>query len=482
MVGKILCIVLCLWSFSHTSAALELSPLKSDPYVGDLDTLKEKKAVRILASADLGFYYIQNGKPKGIISELIYEFERYLRKNKKAINIQVIPVARNELIPKLIAGYGDVIIANLTITNERKEQIAFSDPVRENVSEIIVTNTRYSDIKTVDDLSGLDVWVRESSSYHKSLTKVNNYFTIQNKPLINILFLDEIMQDYEVLEMVSAGIIDITVLDRHKTGMWGNIFPGVAFHNQITIRENAQIGWGIRQDSPQLEEAVNKFIKEVRIGTLFGNVVNERYLENDKWLRKFLNRDNAVRSKELLDIFYAYSQEYQFNHLLMLAQGFQESGLNQNVISHKGAVGIMQILPTTARDRAINISNIYEKEPNIHAGLKYMHYLRKYFFNDDNISENDIIYFCLAAYNAGPGNMRKMRRIAKEKGYDPNVWFGNVEVVTRQYIGLEPIRYVSNINHYFIAYKLLERLNNRRSELEPYLHPPYKLETIKLYY
>lgn len=197
MVGKILCIVLCLWSFSHTSAALELSPLKSDPYVGDLDTLKEKKAVRILVSADLGFYYVQNGKPKGIISELIYEFERYLRKNKKAINIQVIPVARNELIPKLIAGYGDVIIANLTITNERKEQIAFSDPVRENVSEIIVTNTRYSDIKTVDDLSGLDVWVRESSSYHKSLTKVNNYFTIQNKPLINILFLDEIMQDYE---------------------------------------------------------------------------------------------------------------------------------------------------------------------------------------------------------------------------------------------------------------------------------------------
>ncbi|MEF1307432.1 transporter substrate-binding domain-containing protein, partial [Vibrio owensii] len=159
----------------HTSAALELSPLKSDPYVGDLDTLKEKKAVRILVSADLGFYYIQNGKPKGIISELIYEFERYLRKNKKAINIQVIPVARNELIPKLIAGYGDVIVANLTITNERKEQIAFSDPVRENVSEIIVTNTRYSDIKTVDDLSGLDVWVRESSSYHKSLTKVNNY-------------------------------------------------------------------------------------------------------------------------------------------------------------------------------------------------------------------------------------------------------------------------------------------------------------------
>jgi membrane-bound lytic murein transglycosylase MltF len=75
-----------------------------------------------------------------------------------------------------------------------------------------------------------------------------------------------------------------------------------------------------------------------------------------------------------------------------------------------------------------------------------------------------------------------MRRIAKEKGYDPNVWFGNVEVVTRQYIGLEPIRYVSNINHYFIAYKLLERLNNRRSELEHYLHPPYKLETIKLYY
>ncbi|MDG2996998.1 lytic transglycosylase F [Vibrio parahaemolyticus] len=482
MVSKVLCIILFLWAFSHISVALELSPLKSEPYVGDLEKLKEKKAIRILVSADLGFYYIQNGKPKGIISELIYELERYLRKNKKTIDIQVIPVARNELIPKLIAGYGDVIVSNLTITNERKDQITFSDPVRENVSEIIVTNRKYSNIKTVDDLSGLDVWVRQSSSYHKSLTKVNNYFSIQNKPLINILFLDEIIQDYEILDMISVGIIDVTVLDRHKSGMWGNIFPGVTFHHQITIRENAQIAWGIRQNSPQLEDAVNKFIKEVRIGTLFGNVVNERYLENDKWLRKFLNRKNAERSKELLDIFYLYSQEYQFNHLLMLAQGFQESGLNQNVISHMGAVGIMQILPTTARHRAVNISNIYEEEPNIHAGVKYMHYLRKNFFNDEGISDDDIIYFCLAAYNAGPGNIEKMRRLAKEKGYDHNVWFGNVEVVTRQYIGLEPIRYVSHINHYFIAYKLLDRLNSRRSELESYLHPPYRFEVIKLYY
>lgn len=482
MMAKILCIVLSLWSFSFACSGLELSPLKSEPYVGDLDTLKEKKAIRILVSADLGFYYVQNGRPKGIISELIYEFERYLHKNKKNINIQVIPVKRNELIPKLMSGYGDVIVANLTITNERKEQIAFSDPVRESVSEIIVTNSKYSDIKTVDDLSGLDIWVRESSSYYKSLIKVNNYFSIQNKPLINIQLLDEIIQDYEILEMTAAGIIDVTVLDRHKSGMWGNIFPDITFHNQITVRDNAQIAWGIRKYSPQLRTAVNKFIQEVRIGTLFGNVVNERYLENDKWLRKFLNRDNAIRSKELLEIFYLYSQEYQFNHLLMMAQGFQESGLNQNVISHMGAVGIMQILPTTARDRAINISNIYEKEPNIHAGLKYMHYLRKYFFNDEDISENDRIYLCLAAYNAGPGNMRKMRRIAKERGYDPNVWFGNVEVVTREHIGLEPIRYVSNINRYFIAYKLLEQLNKRRLELEPYLHPPYKLESIKLYY
>ncbi|EDP58938.1 amino-acid abc transporter binding protein [Vibrio sp. AND4] len=479
---KLLCITLFLWAFSLASPALELSPLKSEPYVGDLEVLKQKKAVRILVSADLGFYYIQNGQPRGIISELIHELERYLRKSNKAINIQVIPVARNELIPRLISGYGDIIVANLTITNERREEIAFSDPVRENVSEIIVTNGKHSGIQSMEDLSGLDIWVRESSSYHKSLTKANSYLNIQNKPGINIMFLDEIIQDYEILEMINAGFIDVTVLDQHKTGMWGSIFPDVIFHDQLTVRQNAQIAWGIRKDSPRLEEAINKFIKKIRVGTLFGNVVNERYLENDKWLRKFLNRENVIRSKELWNIFYFYAQEYQFNHLLMMAQGFQESGLNQNVISHKGAVGIMQILPTTARDKAINISNIYEKEPNIHAGLKYMHYLRKYFFNDAAISENDIIYFCLAAYNAGPGNIRKMRKIAKEKGYDPNVWFDNVAVVTRQHIGMEPIRYVTNINRYFIAYKLLERLNSRRNDLEPYLHPPYKRSAIKLYY
>ncbi|WP_155483723.1 transporter substrate-binding domain-containing protein, partial [Vibrio campbellii] len=152
MMGKVLCIALFLLSFSFSTPALELSPLRAEPYIGDLEVLKEKKAVRILVSADLGFYYIQNGKPKGIISELIHELERHLHKNNKAINIQVIPVARNELIPKLISGYGDIIVANLTVTNERKELIAFSAPVRENVSEIIVTNGKHSDITTIDEL------------------------------------------------------------------------------------------------------------------------------------------------------------------------------------------------------------------------------------------------------------------------------------------------------------------------------------------
>ncbi|HIF9399236.1 TPA: transglycosylase SLT domain-containing protein [Photobacterium damselae] len=474
-------LILMASSLSLSTYALELSPLTSEPYTGDLAVIEKKKVIRVLVSADLGFYYIEDGQPKGIIAELLAHFEQQLKKEKRPLHIQIIPVTRDQLIPLLIDGYGDLIVANLTITATREKEVSFSNPVLDNISELIVTNKSHPPITEITQLSGQDFWVRKSSSYYRSLLRVNNQLELQQLAPINIHFIDETIQDYELIEMINVGLINATLLDSHKVKIWLSTMPNIQVNEQFPLRYKGEIGWAVRKDSPKFLALINNYIKTVKSGTLMGNVIYNKYLNQHLWLKKFLSPSKIDKAKELSNVFFKFSTEYDFDYLMMMAQGYQESGLEQNKVSYKGAVGIMQVLPSTARDKAVNISNIYNPTNNIHAGIKYMAYLRKYFFSDESIDYQNQVYLSLAAYNAGPGNISKMRRYAKEQGYNPNIWFKNVEVVTRKHIGKQPVVYVKNINRYFIMYKQLVVLKKeRRGTVKPF-HPPYKYNPISLF-
>lgn len=138
----------------------------------------------------------------------------------------------------------------------------------------------------------------------------------------------------------------------------------------------------------------------------------------------------------------------------LAAQGYQESGLRQEARSHVGAVGVMQIMPATGQELAVG--DITHLEPNIHAGAKYMNRLMTRYFPDAKFDEDERSLFAFASYNAGPGNMAKMRRLAIKRGLDGDQWFNNVEIVVAERIGIETTTYVRNIYKYFFAYKLAE--------------------------
>jgi len=53
---------------------------------------------------------------------------------------------------------------------------------------------------------------------------------------------------------------------------------------------------------------------------------------------------------------------------------------------------------------------------------------------------------------------KEMRKLAAERGFDPNRWFYNVELVTQEKVGAEPVEYVANIHRYYMAYRLSDRL------------------------
>ena len=134
--------------------------------------------------------------------------------------------------------------------------------------------------------------------------------------------------------------------------------------------------------------------------------------------------------------------------------------MRQDRRSPAGAVGIMQIKPSTAADRNVGIDDVSTAENNIHAGAKYMRFLADRYFDDPAISNIDRWIFTLAAYNAGPARVRNLRREATEKGYDPNVWFDNVEIIAGRRIGRETVTYVSNIYRYYVSYQLVESRDN----------------------
>lgn len=461
---KALLLIIVFVVFSLPLRALELSPLNNTPYTGDLNILSEKRVLRVLVSADLGFYYIEKGQPRGIGAEQLYHFEKHLKKRFPKLKVQVIPVPRDDLIPALVNGYGDLIVANLTVTPARESVIEFSHPILDNIDELIITNDDYPALVSPEDLSGKEVWVRASSSYFESIQELNKELTEDGQAPVLVQYLEETLQDYELVEMVKQGLVSATVLDSHKAYFWNKTFDDLNIHSGIPLRSGGQIAWAMRKGSPKLAEQVNAYIKTAKEGTLLGNVIYNKYLENTSWFDKALDPKNIDQLETLVSLFKKYADQYDFDFLMIAAQAFQESRLNQNKISPKGAVGIMQVLPSTARDKNVNIRNINNIDNNVHAGVKYLRFIRDRYFSDDAISEDDKVYLSLAAYNAGPGNISRMRRLAEKHGYDPNKWFGHVELMARRNISSEPVTYVANINRYYVIYKQLESLQEIREE------------------
>ena len=427
-------------------------------WTGDLDTMEEERVIRILTVYGLGRYFLDGPEEKGLTYEMFKLFENSINKRlgRKRLRVHVVfvPVARDELITGLIEGRGDIAAAALTITPERQELIDFTNPVSRAISEILVTGPSASAIDTIEDLAGKKIYVRESSSYRSSLDQLNLRFAQEGRNQIELEDASELFEDEDILEMVNAGLLEWAVIDDYKARIWADVFENLTLREDIIFRDGGQIAWAIRKGSPQLMEALNEFLKSHRQGTLNGNILINRWLKDFDWAANALAADDYQRFRDVVGIFQTYGEQYGVDYLMVAAQGYQESRLDQSVRSKAGAVGIMQLLPSTAKDPNVGIPDINSIEPNIHAGVKYLDFIRNRYFSDPGMDHFNQTMFAFAAYNAGPARIRKLRDKAAKQGYDPNVWFDNVEVIAAKEVGSEPVQYVANILKYFIAYKL----------------------------
>jgi membrane-bound lytic murein transglycosylase MltF len=437
-------------------------------WTGDLDEMETQRMIRVLTVYGLGRYFLDSGRPKGLTYELFSAFENFVNermdKGHLRVHVVFIPVGRDELFTSLIEGRGDIAAAGLTITPEREAIVDFTMPLSRELSEVLVTGPSAPDIESIDDLSGKTIYVRASSSYRASLDNLNERFRNEGKPEVVLQDASEDLEDEDLLEMVNAGLLDWLVVDDDKARIWVDVFDQLTMREDIVFRSGGRIGVAVRPDSPKLLAELNEFMKSYKEGTLHGNMLINRYYKNFDWAKNALAASDYQRFLDVADIFEKYGEQYGIDYLMVAAQGYQESGLDQNARSGAGAVGIMQLLPTTAADPNVGIPDISDAEPNIHAGIKYLNWIRNRYFNDPEIDRFNQTLLALAAYNAGPARVARLRGKAVEQGYDPNIWFDNVEVIAAQDIGRETVQYVSNILKYYVAYRLSVEQQVRRAE------------------
>jgi membrane-bound lytic murein transglycosylase MltF len=433
------------------------------PWKGDLDGMLKRGYIRVLTVNSKTFYFQDRGTQRGTTYDAFHLFEQDLNKQlekqgklkQKHLQVRVvfIPIGRGDLLRALAEGKGDIAAANLTVTAARQKLVDFSSPVYPNVSELVVSGPASPALSRVDDLAGKAVFVRKSSSYYESLVALNKRFAAQKKPGVIIKLAPEALEDEDLIEMVNAGLIPLIVVDKHKADFWKQVFPGIKVHDGVAVRTGGDIAWAIRKGSPQLKASLNGFLTRHGKGTASGNVILLRYLKSAKYLKDAASEAERKKFLSLVQLFQKYGSQYDVDWLLMAAQGYQESQLNQNVRSPVGAIGVMQIMPATGKE--LKVGNIGQTEPNIHAGVKYMRFMIDQYYEKEPMTRLDKALFAFASYNAGPARIRQLRQEAARRGLNPNVWFHNVEYVAAEKIGRETVTYVSNIYKYYIAYRLI---------------------------
>jgi membrane-bound lytic murein transglycosylase MltF len=267
--------------------------------------------------------------------------------------------------------------------------------------------------------------------------------------------IDENLEDEDLIEMVNAGLLPYAVVDNHKATIWSRIFPNAIPRDDLVVSEGGDIAWAIRKKSPELKSELNAFINEHRAATSFGATIQRRYFVDKRIVKNALDENEASKFIAVIDLFRRYGAQYNFDYLMIAAQAYQESQLDQSRRGAAGAVGLMQIEPSTAAAKPIGITGVdRDLDRNVPAGCAYLRYLADTYVSDPAIDPLNRTLMSFAAYNAGPGSLRKFRAAARQAGLDPNVWFNNVELGAAKVAGLTPVQYVSNIYMYYISYQL----------------------------
>ena len=437
-------------------------------WTGDFDALLQRRMIRMLVAYSPTLFYHDRGQARGVIAAASAELEKFLNKrfpDKRPFTVVTIPTTRDRLLQGLVEGEGDVAGGSLTITAARTKRFDFTMPTFTDVNQIFVTGPGAPPLRSLDDLAGQTVHVRRSKSFYDHLLELNERFEHPRpprrpQPPMKIVLLPDELESEDVLDMVNVGLIPIAVSEEWLADIWARHLPNVRVRRDLVLRDATQLGWAMRPQSPQLKAVLDEFVADARAKDLF-DIIVAGVDTNTRRMHNAASRNEMKRFEATINLFRKYASRYQFDYLMLAAQGYQESRLDQNARSHVGAIGIMQVMPATGAE--MKVGDIRRVEPNIHAGTKYLARLMDTYFENAKFDEQNRSLFAFAAYNAGPANIARVRTRASAEGVNPDVWFNQAEHVAARMLGQETVKYVRNVFKYNVAYKLAQETEADRA-------------------
>jgi membrane-bound lytic murein transglycosylase F len=422
------------------------------------DRIKNRGVIRFVLRNNIPSYYIWRGEIIGFHADIARDFAKEHKLRYELINAP----DNSALITYVAEGKGDVALGFLTPTEERKAMgIAFSRPYHYS-SEVIASHADDDSIKSIADLKGRSIYIRRSSAYWQTAMKLK-----QEVPELNVVPVDETITTEEIIEGVSDKTYDLTIADSHLVEMEINLGEQVQIVMEVTKPQGQS--WAVKEGNNVLLDKVNRYIRKKYKG-LFYNVTYNKYFKNETRMEKHRDTARSMQDGGKLspydDLVKKYADKYGYDYRLMVSQMHQESKFNPKAKSYTGARGLFQVMPRTAKSIGFNPKKLADPETGIHAGIKYLDWVSERFDHYD-IAEDELIWFTLAAYNAGSGHVTDAIRLAKQKGYDETRWFDNVEramllLSQKKYAdkarygfvrGKEPVNYVRQIKYRYDIYK-----------------------------
>jgi membrane-bound lytic murein transglycosylase MltF len=438
----------------------------SPKWTGDFDGMAKRRRMRVLVPYSKTLYFVDKGQQRGLAYDAFTLFETdYNKRRPKGtlpFHAVFVPITRGDMVQALIDGRGDVAMGYITVTPERRAQVDFTEPTAKNVSEIVVTAPGQPPVPSKEALSGRDLYLRKDSSYYQSVEALNADLRKAGKPPARVKEAPDNLEAEDILEMVNAGLVPATVVDDFRAKFWKKVFTNIQLNEGAALRTGGELAWMIRKGSPLLKKELDGFLARYPEGSATRNQLLAKYLKTTKYVKNATSQEERAKFGAVVELFRKYCKEYDMDTLLMAAQGYQESRLDQNAKSQVGAIGVMQVMPATGAE--LKVGDIHEMEPNIHAGVKYVRFMLDKYYGKEPMTPLNKGLFTFASYNAGPGRIAQLRKIAAQRGLDPNVWFGNVERIASEKIGRETVTYVSNIYKYYLAYQLVMEQVKERDE------------------
>ena len=447
--------------------------VRISPHKGDLDEMDRRRVVRALVTFNRASFFFDNGRPRGMTYDALMEFEKFLNRKlhpndttrKEKIHVVLVPTTIAKMASDLQNGNGDVIAAAVYITEARKKVVDFV-PLASSVRDVVVAGPDSPPLGSLEDLSGKEVYLFKETLAWDKLAELNTKLSAEKKPNVLLKPADGNLERDDLIEMTNAGLVQYAVAPSQIAGLWKNVFTGLKTYEDFPVTDKLESGWVVRKDSPKLRAMLEEFASTHREGSAYFAQLANTYLKSGRFIKNNQNAESAKRFNQMKSLFQKYANQYQFPWMLIAAEAYQESGLDQEAKSAVGAIGVMQVMPKTAASPPVNIPDVTKVDQNIQAGVKLLKYIRDDYFKNDQMDPLNKTLMTLAAYNAGPARIKQCRQLTRDMSLNPNIWFKNVEYAVAKKVGAETVGYVSNIYKYYLGWKLMTEREAARTQLK----------------